>query len=106
MKYKDIKIGSDVWIGTGVTVLPGVTIGDGAIIGAGSVVTKDIESFSINAGVPCKWIRDRFGKRAKEAIIKSEWWNWPSQKLFEHRELFQVELDDYIVCQLEEISHG
>lgn len=52
-------IGNDVWIGTRSIIMSGVTIGDGSIIGAGSVVTKDIEPFSIVAGVPAKVIRSR-----------------------------------------------
>ncbi|EKN70432.1 maltose O-acetyltransferase [Neobacillus bataviensis LMG 21833] len=34
-----------------------MTIGDNSIIGAGSVVTKDIPSNVIAAGLPCKIIR-------------------------------------------------
>ncbi len=52
-----ITIGNDVWLGGGVSVLPGVTIGDGAVIGAGSVVTKDIPSYSVAAGNPCRVIK-------------------------------------------------
>ena len=36
--------------------MPGVTIGDDVIIGAGSVVTKDIKSGLVVAGVPAKVI--------------------------------------------------
>lgn len=56
---RPVCIGSDVWIGDGVTILPGVHIGDGSIIAAGAVVTKDIPSFSIAAGVPAKVIKTR-----------------------------------------------
>lgn len=52
-----IEVGDDVWIGANVTILPGVKIGTGCTIGAGSVVTKDIESFTVAVGVPCKVIR-------------------------------------------------
>ena len=52
-----INIGDNVWIGGSVTIVPGVTIGDNTIIGAGSVVTKDIPSNVIAAGVPCRVIR-------------------------------------------------
>lgn len=38
-------------------VLPGVTIGESSIIGAGSVVTKDVPSNSIYAGVRRKFLR-------------------------------------------------
>ena len=49
-----VHIGRNCWIGAGAVVLPGVTIGDGSVIGAGSVVTKDIPSGVVAAGVPCK----------------------------------------------------
>lgn len=54
-----IIIGDDVWIGANSVILPGVQVGQGAVIGAGSVVTKDVPSYSISAGVPAKTIRLR-----------------------------------------------
>lgn len=54
-----IIIEDDVWIGANSIVLSGITIKQGSIIGAGSVVTKDIEPFSINFGIPCKKYKDR-----------------------------------------------
>jgi chloramphenicol O-acetyltransferase type B len=53
-------IENDVWIGYGSTVMGGITIGEGSIIGAGSLVTKDVEPYSIYAGVPARKVRDRF----------------------------------------------
>lgn len=53
-----IKIGHRVWVGVNVTILAGVTIGDDVVIGAGSVVTTDIPSETIFAGVPARKIRD------------------------------------------------
>ncbi len=53
-----ITIGNNVWIGAGVTVLGGVTIGDNTVIAAGSVVTKDIPSGVLAAGVPCRVLRE------------------------------------------------
>lgn len=47
-----ITIGEDCWLGGSVVVCPGVTIGDRCIIAAGSVVTHDIPSDSLAAGVP------------------------------------------------------
>jgi acetyltransferase-like isoleucine patch superfamily enzyme len=58
-KKKKITIGDRVWIGSRVIVLPGCIIGEGAVIGSGTVVTKDIEPFSLNAGVPSKKIKER-----------------------------------------------
>lgn len=54
---KKIKIGNSVWIGGNTVINPGVTIGDNVVIGSGSVVTKDIPSGVVAAGVPCKVIR-------------------------------------------------
>jgi len=56
---KDVIIEDDVWLGANVVVLPGVKIGKGAIVGAGSVVSKNIEPYSVNVGVPAKKIKDR-----------------------------------------------
>jgi maltose O-acetyltransferase len=52
-----IIIEDEVWIGANVTILPGITVGKCSIIGAGSVVTKNIDSHSIYAGVPANKIR-------------------------------------------------
>jgi maltose O-acetyltransferase len=49
---ENIIIGDGVWIGFGVTILCGVTIGEGVVIAAGSVVTNDIPSGVLIAGVP------------------------------------------------------
>lgn len=56
---RPVTIENDVWVGCNCTILGGVTIGEGAVIGAGSVVTKDVPSFAIAAGVPAKVIRQR-----------------------------------------------
>ena len=52
-----ITIGDDVWLGGGVVVLRGVTIGAGAVSAAGAVVTRDIPSGVLAAGVPCRVLR-------------------------------------------------
>lgn len=57
-EQKGIKIGNDCWIGAGAIILNGVTIGECSVIGAGSVVTKDVEPYTIVAGVPARKIRD------------------------------------------------
>lgn len=56
---RGIVIGSDVWIGACVTILDGVVIGDHAIIAAGAVVTRDVPSYAIVAGVPARLLRSR-----------------------------------------------
>ena len=57
IKDEPIIIEDEVWIGANVTILPGVRIGKCSVIGAGSVVTKDVEEYSIYAGVPARKIR-------------------------------------------------
>lgn len=56
---KDIVIEDDVWIGYGAYIMPGVTIHKGSIVGAHAVVTKDIQEYSVVAGVPAKVIKNR-----------------------------------------------
>lgn len=55
-----VVIQDDVWVGYGSIIMSGVKIGTGSIIAAGSVVTKDVEPYSIYAGVPAKKIKNRF----------------------------------------------
>lgn len=55
---KPIVIEDNVWFGGGAIVNPGVTIGHDSVIGSGSVVTKNIPSGVLAAGVPCKVIRE------------------------------------------------
>ncbi len=55
----DVIIEDDVWIGAGSIVTAGVHIGKGCVIGANSVVTKDMPSNYICAGVPCKPLKER-----------------------------------------------
>lgn len=54
-----IVIGNRAWLSCRTVVLPGVSIGEGAVIAAGSVVTKDVEAYSINGGIPNKKIGER-----------------------------------------------
>ena len=58
-RNKKTVIDDFVWIGTRVMLLPGVKIGKGAIIAAGAIVTKDVDSFSVMAGIPAKIIKQR-----------------------------------------------
>lgn len=55
----DVKIENRVWLGCNVIVLPGVTIGEGAVCCGGCVVTKDVEPYSVVAGIPAKKIGER-----------------------------------------------
>lgn len=54
-----ISVGDRAWIGSRATVLRSVDIGEGAVVAAGSVVTRDVEPWSIVAGVPARRVAAR-----------------------------------------------
>ena len=56
---RPVYIGKHTLVGSGCTILPGVVVGDGASVGAMSLINKDIEEYTINAGIPCRKIKDR-----------------------------------------------
>lgn len=56
---KPVVIEDHVWIGARAIISPGVKIGEGAVIGAGSVVTRDVEPYTIVAGNPARFIKER-----------------------------------------------
>ncbi len=60
--WRPTVIGSDVWVGHGAIILNGLTIGDGALVAAGSVVVKDVAPYTIVAGNPARFIKNRFDK--------------------------------------------
>jgi acetyltransferase-like isoleucine patch superfamily enzyme len=57
--FAPIVVEDEVNLGMGTIVLPGVTIGRGARVGAGSVVTQDVKPYSIVAGSPARFLRER-----------------------------------------------
>ena len=77
----DTVIGNDVWIGQNATILPGVHIGDGAIIGASSVVGSDVEPYTIVAGNPAQFIRNRFGDELTNLMLEWRWWDKPIEEI-------------------------
>lgn len=59
LNKKEVILEDGCDIGVGSIILPGVIVGEGAIVGAGSVVTKDVEPYTVVAGVPAKVLRKR-----------------------------------------------
>jgi len=51
-----IRIGRGCWTGAHVVVTAGVSIGDGTAVAAGAVVTHDVPSDVVAAGVPARVI--------------------------------------------------
>jgi galactoside O-acetyltransferase len=60
---RDVRIGDDCWIGYRAIILGGVTVGDGAVVGAGAVLTKDVPTYAVVAGVPARLIGRRDAAR-------------------------------------------
>ena len=68
-KRGPIRIGDRAWLGSHCVVLDQVTIGEGAVVAAGAVVTKDVEPYSIVAGVPAK----KIGERNRHLLYRMGW---------------------------------
>jgi acetyltransferase-like isoleucine patch superfamily enzyme len=56
---QDVIIGKHVIIGSGSVILPCVTLNEGCAIGSLSLVKNDVPSFTIYAGNPLKFIKNR-----------------------------------------------
>lgn len=52
-----VIIEDDCLLGANVVVLEGVKVGKGAVVAAGSVVTKNVEPYTVVAGIPAKMIK-------------------------------------------------
>lgn len=68
VEYGDIEIGRHCIIGSGSVVLPKVKIFDGASLGALSLAKKNLEAWTLYAGIPAKELK----KRNKSEILKLE----------------------------------
>jgi putative colanic acid biosynthesis acetyltransferase WcaF len=54
-----MSFGPYAWICARASVAPGVNVGEGAVLGLGSVATRNLEPWTINAGVPAVKVKDR-----------------------------------------------
>lgn len=59
VEHYPVTIEDHVWIGTRALILPGVTLGEGSVVAAGAVVTRDVASLEVVAGVPARRIAHR-----------------------------------------------
>jgi putative colanic acid biosynthesis acetyltransferase WcaF len=54
-----MDIGSYAWVCARASVAPGVNVGEGAVLGLGSVATRNLEPWTVYAGVPAVKVKDR-----------------------------------------------
>ena len=99
MKDKNLEtvIESDVWIGANSIINRGITVGQGAVIASGAIVTKNVEPYSIVAGVPAKVIGYRFDKEIIERLLSNKensFWNWSKKEVITNYNLL-YNIDDY-----------
>lgn len=81
---KPINIGDNVFIGMSSILMPGITVGNNVIIGAGSVVTKDIPSNCVVAGIPARIIKslDEYEKNIVKEGINTKHLSNDEKKVF------------------------
>lgn len=90
-----VYIGHDTWIGHGATIMPGVKIGNGAVVGSGAVVTKDVDSYTIVAGVPAKPIKKRFDEDTLRKLEEIKWWDWSYEIIKERLDDFSLPMKEF-----------
>jgi len=64
-EFKNTHIKRGATLGANCTIVCGVTVGEYAFVGAGAVITRNVPSFALMAGVPARqtgWM-SRFGER-------------------------------------------
>jgi putative colanic acid biosynthesis acetyltransferase WcaF len=54
-----MQIGAYAWVCARASVAPGVQIGEGAVLGLGSVATRNLEAWTVYAGVPAVKVKER-----------------------------------------------
>ena len=90
MSANRIEIGNDVWIARGCRLKASgsrpLSIGDGAVIAADSVVVSDVPPFAIVGGNPARLIKWRFPEDVRRKLLEIRWWDWPLEKLYQHRD--------------------
>lgn len=100
----ECSVGNDVWIGCNVVICRGVHIGDGAVIAAGSVVTKDVEPYTIVAGVPAKKIKERCPQVLAERLMETAWWNLAPEIIKDNFQLFNKPICEETVALIEDLT--
>lgn len=97
------EIGNDVWIACNAVICRGVKVGDGAVVAAGAVVTKDVEPYTIVAGVPAQLIKRRCNRELADRLVQSAWWNLSSKIIKENIDLFNAPINEISVSNIEDL---
>lgn len=63
----EISIGSFAWVCARATVQPGVSLGEGAVLALGGVATRDLDAWSVYAGIPARKIKARTLRESRNA---------------------------------------
>lgn len=90
-----VHVGHDVWLGHGAILLPGVRVGTGAVVAAGAVVSRDVDPYTIVAGVPARPLRMRFPVAVAERVQAIAWWDWTRAELEQRIDDF-LDLDQFL----------
>lgn len=80
-KARRVTIGHDTWLGHNCIIKPEVTVGDGAVVASGAVVTRDVDPYTIVAGMPARPMRRRQPPEIAERLIALAWWDWEHDRL-------------------------
>lgn len=67
---REIVLGPYAWVCARATVHPGVIVGEGAVLALGSVATRDLEPWTVHAGVPARRIKSRT-MRGTNSVLKA-----------------------------------
>lgn len=90
-------IGDDTWIGHNAIIKPEVTVGTGSVVASGAIVTKDVDPYTIVAGVTAKTIRDRYPDGLKQKMMDLAWWDWDHQTIRERLDDFRIlKAEDFV----------
>nr|ASV46951.1 hypothetical protein [uncultured bacterium] len=92
----DTTVGNDVWVGARATILGGARVGDGAVVAAGSVVLDDVPPYAVVAGNPARVVRYRFSRGVVERLLRIRWWDWPDERVREHRGWFSRPVAEFV----------
>lgn len=89
-----VVLEEDVWVGSGVAIVGGgITIGRGSVIAAGAVITKDVEPYTVVAGVPGKAIGKRFSEKTIRELEDSRWFEWDIETIRANKDFFTMQRD-------------